>query len=264
MAVKHAKVSAVADGADPALVRPSDWNANHVIDSGTITKAMMADIGTDRLLGRDTAGAGVPEELVVSDGLEFSGAGGVRARPAGQFAPLRSNNDTWYQAGGLGISFGIGTVVVAVGTLIAIPFPVSRRKDFDRIAFRVTTGGGAGSVARAGIYADDGSVYPGALVADGGEHVTTSTGVKSSTIAVTLDGGALYWLVYLCGTAAPTIATNQRTLILLGFDSGLANYNVWRTVAQAYGALPANYPGGATYATSAGNSNVPIIAMRGA
>lgn len=42
MPVTHAFVSAVADGADTALVRPGDWNANHVTPSillaqGTIT-----------------------------------------------------------------------------------------------------------------------------------------------------------------------------------------------------------------------------------
>lgn len=32
MAVTHSKVSAVSDGADTDLVRPSDWNADHTID----------------------------------------------------------------------------------------------------------------------------------------------------------------------------------------------------------------------------------------
>lgn len=31
MQIKHSKVSNVADGADTSVVRPSDWNANHVI-----------------------------------------------------------------------------------------------------------------------------------------------------------------------------------------------------------------------------------------
>jgi len=30
MAVKHAFTSQKADGADPTLVKPSDWNADHV------------------------------------------------------------------------------------------------------------------------------------------------------------------------------------------------------------------------------------------
>lgn len=32
MSVSHAKVSAIADGADTNVVRPSDWNADHVLD----------------------------------------------------------------------------------------------------------------------------------------------------------------------------------------------------------------------------------------
>lgn len=43
MAIKHSKVSAKADGADTSLVRPSDWNASHVIDAGSIVTADLAD-----------------------------------------------------------------------------------------------------------------------------------------------------------------------------------------------------------------------------
>ena len=49
--------------------------ANHTgtQPSGTITTA-----ATDRLLGRDTNGAGTVEELTVGGGLEFTGAGGIQ------------------------------------------------------------------------------------------------------------------------------------------------------------------------------------------
>ena len=36
--VKHSKVSTIPDGADDSVVRPSDWNADHVLD-GTIPVA---------------------------------------------------------------------------------------------------------------------------------------------------------------------------------------------------------------------------------
>lgn len=42
MAVKHAFTSSVADGPDATQVRPSDWNADHTIDDGTITATMLA------------------------------------------------------------------------------------------------------------------------------------------------------------------------------------------------------------------------------
>jgi hypothetical protein len=64
---KHKFVSGKADGGDATLVRPSNWNDEHDLT-----------LATDRLLGRDTAGDGVAEEIQVTGGLEFTGAGGIR------------------------------------------------------------------------------------------------------------------------------------------------------------------------------------------
>lgn len=48
------------------------------IDDEAVTYAKIQDVTTDRLLGRDTAGAGIVEELTVGGGLEFSGTGGIQ------------------------------------------------------------------------------------------------------------------------------------------------------------------------------------------
>jgi hypothetical protein len=48
-----------------------------VIDD-SITFAKMQEIATDRLLGRDTASTGNPEELTVGGGLEFTGSAGIQ------------------------------------------------------------------------------------------------------------------------------------------------------------------------------------------
>jgi len=37
MIVTHTKISSIADGGDTSLVRASDWNANHTIDTGNIS-----------------------------------------------------------------------------------------------------------------------------------------------------------------------------------------------------------------------------------
>lgn len=66
MAIKHVKVSAIPDGGDATLVRPSDWNDNHQIDAATITLAHLANLANQRLIGRNTAGAGVPEAVTAS------------------------------------------------------------------------------------------------------------------------------------------------------------------------------------------------------
>jgi len=59
--LKHAFVSAKADGGDTTLVQPSNWNAEH-----SLTMA------TARLLGRTTAGTGAVEEISVGTGLSLT------------------------------------------------------------------------------------------------------------------------------------------------------------------------------------------------
>lgn len=74
MTVKHAKTSAVADGADASLVQPSDWNDDHVINGGldlpleTVT-APTAD--TVRMFGRNVGGRMMPS-FIGPSGLESS------------------------------------------------------------------------------------------------------------------------------------------------------------------------------------------------
>lgn len=48
------------------------------VKDSSITFAKMQDIATDRLVGRDTASTGDPEEISVGGGLEFSGSGGIQ------------------------------------------------------------------------------------------------------------------------------------------------------------------------------------------
>ena len=48
------------------------------IATAAVTLAKMADLATDRLIGRDTAGTGVPEALTVGGGVEFTGSGGIQ------------------------------------------------------------------------------------------------------------------------------------------------------------------------------------------
>ena len=65
MSIKHAFTNPKSDGADATITRPSDWNADHVIQAGTITYAQIQNVSaTDKLLGRVTAAAGVIEEII--------------------------------------------------------------------------------------------------------------------------------------------------------------------------------------------------------
>lgn len=66
------------------------------IDNDVVTYAKMQNISaTDRLLGRDTAGAGDTEELTVSGGLEFTGSGGIqRSALTGDVTASAGSNST--------------------------------------------------------------------------------------------------------------------------------------------------------------------------
>lgn len=62
ISLKHKFQSAKADSADASIVRPSNWNDEHDL--------LMA---TARLLGRTAVGNGPVQELLLGNGLEFSG-----------------------------------------------------------------------------------------------------------------------------------------------------------------------------------------------
>jgi hypothetical protein len=59
MPVRHAKVSAVADDADSSTVSPSDWNADHIVDSLVLTggsPTISAATGRPAILDVDLTG----------------------------------------------------------------------------------------------------------------------------------------------------------------------------------------------------------------
>lgn len=65
------------------------------IEANAVTLAKMADIATDRLLGRDTAATGDPEALTVGGGIEFTGSGGIqRSALTGDVTATAGSNAT--------------------------------------------------------------------------------------------------------------------------------------------------------------------------
>ncbi|HEX5039658.1 MAG TPA: hypothetical protein VFW95_05940 [Candidatus Limnocylindria bacterium] len=69
------------------------------IANDAVTFAKMQNLNTDRLLGRDTAGTGDPEEIAVGGGLEFGGAANIQrsALTGDVTAPAGSNATTLVQ-----------------------------------------------------------------------------------------------------------------------------------------------------------------------
>ena len=85
----------VSDG-DKGDITVSGGGTVWTIDPDVVTFAKMQNIATDRLIGRDTAGTGDPEEITVGGGLEFTGTGGIQrsALTGDVTAPAGSNTTT--------------------------------------------------------------------------------------------------------------------------------------------------------------------------
>ncbi len=70
------------------------------VANDAITFPKMQNIATDRLLGRDTAATGDPEELTVGGGVEFTGSGGIqRSALTGDVTATAGSNTTAIAAG---------------------------------------------------------------------------------------------------------------------------------------------------------------------
>lgn len=169
--------------------------------------------------------------------------------------------ERWHMAGQI-TSSPTGTVGLTVGRFVTAPLISPRGLTIDRISFNVTTAGAAGSVARAGIYqaTSETDPWPSARIVDGGEIITTSTGVKTATVSVSLEPDILYWAVVLAGVAAPTISSiaDGSVMNLFGSPPGFGVQAGW-TRDQAYGTLPATFPAGPP--TTAGGS-CAAVALR--
>jgi hypothetical protein len=153
----------------------------------------------------------------------------------------------WYPAGQVN-ALAVSAAAPSANNLRALPFFVPKKVTLDRIAINVTTL--ATGKACFGVYSDDGSVYPGSRILDGGEVDTGTTGVKVVTINQTLTPG-LYWFVHV-GNAAPTLRALAVGGLahILGLDSTLGTaVGVGYIVAFTYAALPATFPSGATILT---------------
>jgi microcystin-dependent protein len=85
-------IPALTDG-DKGDITVSSSGATWTIDNDVVTYAKIQNVSaTDRLLGRDTAGAGDVEELTVSGGLEFTGTGIQRSALTGEVTASAGSN----------------------------------------------------------------------------------------------------------------------------------------------------------------------------
>lgn len=124
--------------------------------------------------------------------------GEINSKTGMVFYPLRSGEST------NGIVGSVTTTSYGNGIMRLYPFYIYEDMTLDRIGCEVvTTPGGAGSVVRLVIYADDGNYAPGDLILDAGTVDTTATGNKNLTINQAVSAGVIWCGAVPQGSPSP-------------------------------------------------------------
>jgi len=224
----------IAAGADGHVLRRSGTAlgfgtiATAGIGDDQVTYAKIQNVSaTDRLLGRDTAGAGDAEELTVGGGLEFTGSGGVqRSALTGDVTASAGNNATTIANNAVSnakLRDSAALSVIGNSTnASADPADIAAANDGE-VLRRSGTSLGFGTIATAGI-ANDAITYAkiqnvsatdrllgrdtaGAgdteeLTVGGGLEFTGSGGIQRSALTGDITASA--------GSNATTLAANQK------------------------------------------------------
>lgn len=143
--------------------------------SAAIALSKLANIATDRLLGRDTASSGAIEELTVGGGVEFTGSTGIQRSALTGDVTASAGSNTTAIASGVIVN---GDVNASAGIL----FSKLATSNTDKLLGRDTVGGGA--VEEIGIdstleFTGSSGIRRAALTGD----VTASAGSNATTIA---------------------------------------------------------------------------------
>ena len=161
---------------------------NSFVD-GTVTLAKLANIGTDKILGRDTAGSGVIEELTLGSSLSFSGAGVIqRAALTGDVTASADSNATTI-ASGVVTNAKLSNVATATfkarstaGTGSPEDLTVAQAKTL--LAIAASDVSGLATIATSGSAGDLGTgTIPDARMPDLTGDITTTVGTVATTIA---------------------------------------------------------------------------------
>lgn len=125
---------------------------------------------------------------------------GVGADVTG-FAAQRLKPTRYYFAASPGSA---GTMTPTNGRLTATPVFFGKSVAIDALFAETTTAGNAGAQLRLGIYADDGTGDPGALIIDGGTVPADAAAVAQVVIPATTLAPGLYWFAVAIQNAAAT------------------------------------------------------------
>jgi hypothetical protein len=135
---------------------------------------------------------------------------------------------------------------ITANILYAYPLPCPRAINIDRLAIYVY-GAAIGEYVRLGIYEADAYHYPNSLLWDEEFDVST-TGAKSATVDIDLEGGKLYYLV-IVSSGTPSLRCFTANTCLTGLQLGYTTPSATQPtlgfyVSFSYTDLPSTFPSG--------------------
>lgn len=192
-----------------------------------------------------TIAAGADGHVLTSKGAGavpvFEAAAGGGGDTIFDYAPgnfINTSQDFYYT--GIPASF-TGTKSLLAGFLY-LKLGMFAAATYTRIGINMTSGGGAGTVARLGIYEVNSSGSPGLEVLDAGTVDTSTTGLKEITISETLTAGRYFLACWVEATTSVTAHSVYGGDPLAGLEA--VNSIILPVVRRAYsgvdtGGLPA-------------------------
>ena len=188
-----------------------------------------------------------------SSGLLVGVSRNVLADPIFGTIAIGSTLNRWYPMAGWTADVLSSGGSGAADKLRALPIVIGIGHTIEQVAINVTVAIG-GSNVRLGIYADDGTGYPGALVADFGSVSSATTGVKTITgLSYQIQNDKRYWMaIWQSGAAQSRGVTPAALFPCNGTDSALGTtMAVGWEASLAYTTFPSTYPASAAVLASA-------------
>ena len=139
----------------------------------------------------------------------------------------------------------MSAMALTANVLYAAPYPMSRARTPANLVIEVTTLADPSNI-RLGLYADNGSCYPGARITNGGVALGATTGIKTVAYTTQVPKG-LIWFAFISDSTPQMRGQGLEFLKLLGSVSALdGNEGGHYYKADTYGNLPDSFPSGAS------------------
>lgn len=200
----------------------------------SVTLAKVQDITSDRLLGRDTAGSGVTEQLTVGGGIEFTGSGGIQTSAFTGDATKAAGGTvtTLANAGpGAGTYGGSGDIIESVtldakGRVTSLTIVKPRTVAYKWSVYSTGTGSGILSDSQIMVFPADSAQ---AITTTGSIGVAAGSTIPATVVAAIASSSAvnMYKVAtqYTAGSFTITIPYWAST----GTGDAVVDFSFWKT-----------------------------------